>query len=250
MGQKGKGVHRRNAGAPGSVGGQGGGRVAGAVDRLGKKGVGSPRFGFDDDVVGLGDADAELVDGDRLDVLAVGGFLDTDDNNIDTAIDRPLETGQRLLRITRVGRFATCDDRRRLARRSPLAVTPLAQQIAIMTLEFVLPEQFVSQEGAEPGYVPLGGWIRREHLQDVPGGDVPDLVVQKHHGFRAEQAGSIEDMIGGNGHVTRISAGKQGPRMVPRHQVPHFAHRVVEQAEQTGLQLRPQLPDLGLQAPL
>ena len=63
------------------------------------------------------------------------------------------------------------------------------QQIAIMTLEFVLPEQFVSQEGAEPGYVPLGGWIRREHLQDVPGGDVgvgPEVPMQLVHEALAE----------------------------------------------------------------
>ena len=51
---------------------QGGAGEAAAVDRLGLDRVGAVLARLDDHVVGLADADAELVDVDRLHVVAVG----------------------------------------------------------------------------------------------------------------------------------------------------------------------------------
>ena len=51
---------------------QGGPGVTGARHRLGEDGIGAGFFRTDDHVVGLGDRDAELIDLDRLDIIAVG----------------------------------------------------------------------------------------------------------------------------------------------------------------------------------
>ena len=66
-------IHGRDLGGHRRVGGKGAAGVAGAVQSLGEDGVGAVVARFDDDIVGLGHADAKLLHRYRLDVLAVGG---------------------------------------------------------------------------------------------------------------------------------------------------------------------------------
>jgi len=69
---------------------------AGPVHGLGEDGVGLVLLGRDDDVIGLGHGDAQFVNLDRLDVVAVGlhhGHLQTGDAHVEighgSRVDEP-----------------------------------------------------------------------------------------------------------------------------------------------------------------
>jgi hypothetical protein len=72
----------------------------------------------------------------------------------------------------------------------------LAQQVAEVAVALIVFQQFMSQEVTEPGNIPLGGGVRRQHANGFPYRHVANLVMQQHHRLWTEQAGGIEDVIG------------------------------------------------------
>ena len=72
VGEVGHGIHGRHFRLERGIGRQGTAGIPGTVDGLCEDGIGLV-VGLDDDVIGLGHADAELVHADRFHVLAVGG---------------------------------------------------------------------------------------------------------------------------------------------------------------------------------
>ena len=57
-------------------------------------------------------------------------------------------------------------------------------------------EQLVAKEATEPGNVPLGGGVCRQHPYCFALLHIADLVVQQHDRFGAEQPRGVEDVIG------------------------------------------------------
>ncbi len=90
-------VHRRDRRGHARPRGEGAAGIAAAVLGLGEDRVGAVSFGPHDHVVGLGDADAELVDRHRLDIVAVGldhGHRQVGDAHVEDAHRRAVDEAQ------------------------------------------------------------------------------------------------------------------------------------------------------------